>query len=78
MCAAAAWAEAAGPASAAAAIAPAPEDGFAPDAVYTGNLSNGGEEVTLVDAALAVCVNLVVDWLLGRTSRASSKSGAAI
>lgn len=28
--------------------------GFAPDAVYTGKLSNSGEAVTLVDAALAV------------------------
>ncbi|WP_158437797.1 PKD domain-containing protein [Naasia lichenicola] len=28
--------------------------GFAPDAVYGGNLSNGGEAVTIVDAALAV------------------------
>ena len=28
--------------------------GFAPDAVYGGNLSNGGETVTLVDAALNV------------------------
>jgi hypothetical protein len=28
--------------------------GFAPDAVYTGNLSNSGEQVTLSDASLAV------------------------
>ncbi|HET7900724.1 MAG TPA: lamin tail domain-containing protein [Candidatus Nanopelagicales bacterium] len=28
--------------------------GFAPDALYTGKLSNGGETVTLVDAGLAV------------------------
>ena len=28
--------------------------GFAPDFVYTGNLSNSGEQVTLADAALAV------------------------